>query len=336
MSFDDELQQELSSLGFIKTMNFYCGSWKGYALTLWKFGGKAWFASFAVRFAKIPSGLRKQLNAAIKEPGIKLGGVERMSKTSIFFSFSFSKEDSIRTRLQERLDCFAAALRQNGVEPANTCALTGAPSPDSLCFLKTADGASYQPVCSSKLRTDNAQLHERVEDNENNGSYLTGIIGAIFGMLVGVAVNLLTIVFMERIFALLFAFVPIASMFGYKLLKGKMNKAALVIVVALSILAIFLLPLFEFTVYFVRDYGMTVGEALSYSAQLLVMPEILSEITGELLKLVLFMAFGLFFAWRYISGQVNSNALAFSNAQINTLMPNPNYQPQPSAVETEQ
>ena len=144
-------------------------------------------------------------------------------------------------------------------------------------------------------------------------------------MLLGVILNVLGIVFTERIYALLFALVPLAAMFGYKLFKGKMSKGSIAIVIILSLLAIPMIPFFEMIFYFARDYGASAGEALSAAAKLIFMPEFLSEISGELLQLVLFMALGIWIAWRYISGQTNSSQVTDTAAQLATLRPNPAY-----------
>lgn len=344
MEIENELKQLLSSLGFVETQGFYCGSWKNYAVTLWKFTAKTWFAAFAVRLSGNTGALRKQLRKQVKahlnEPGLKIGGVESISKTKVLFSFSFSKDDAVSARLKERMDFFANALRENGVLPADTCAITGALSPDSLCFVQTADGFSYQPVCASAVRTQNADVQQKVEENENNGSYDTGMIGAILGMLVGVLVNLLTIIFLKRVIALVFALVPAASLFGYKLFKGKMSKGALVIVLVLCLIAVLLMPYLEIVYYLVHDYGQQLSESLVVGLALYI--DGFTDLLSEIGQLLLFMALGVWVAWSYLRGQINSNKIGAAQTRQETLRPNPNYQPQaapvaePAAPESEQ
>lgn len=323
MASGEEILSALSSLGFDNTGVYYYGTWKGYAVTLRRITAKSFFADLAVRLDKIPGGLRKALATAVKEKGLKLGGTEAITKTSITFSFSFGKNDDARTRLTERLDVMAAALRENGIPPADTCALSGAANPDSLCLVPRGSLYSFQPVSAAVIRQQSTQTREQVQENEVNGSYALGAIGALLGMLVGLIPNLLTIVFGERIFGVLFALVPICAMFGYKLFKGKMGKASIAIVIVLSLLGVVLIPYLELVIYLVKDAGFTLGQAFDIARLYMSQPEFLGEISGDLLQLLLFMVIGIVIAWRYISSQTNSGAVQNAEAQLATLRPNP-------------
>ena len=321
----NELYAALERFGFESEGTVCFGTWKGYAISLRQLTAKTYYVDAAVRLSKVPGGLRRYLNRALKEPGLKLGGAELVRKNVITISVSFAKAEDLAARFAERMDTFTAALRENGVTPADTCAVTGAARPDSLCLV-VADGTlCYQPVCAAAIREKDLRTREKVEDNQANGSYALGLVGALLGMLLGVILNVLGIVFTERIYALLFALVPLAAMFGYKLFKGKMSKGSIAIVIILSLLAIPMIPFFEMIFYFVRDYGASAGEALSAAAELMFMPEFLAEISGELLQLVLFMVLGIWIAWRYISGQTNSSQVMDTAAQLATLRPNPAY-----------
>ena len=321
----NEIYAALQPLGFESAGNLCFGTWKGYAVSLRPFTNKVFYADVAVRLPKIPGGLRKTLGRALREPGLKLGGVEMVKKNVIVASLSFAKADDPAKRFAEFLDKLTGALREQGVAPADTCAVTGAPQPDSLCLVAVDGVLCYQPVCAAAIRDNETKTREAVEDNRENGSYLLGFIGALIGMLVGVALNVLGIVFTERIYALLFALVPLAAMFGYKLFKGKMSKGSIVIVILLCLLGVLLIPLFEIVVYLMRDSGASLGEALNWATFSMLDPDFLSEISGELLKLLLFMALGVFIAWRYMSSSTNSSMASGAAAQLATLRPNPRY-----------
>ncbi len=279
----------------------------------------------AVRLPKIPAGLKKTLGRAVNEPGLRIGGIEMVKKNVIISSLSFAKADNPANHFAAWMDKLTAVLRENGIGPADTCALTGASRPDSLCLV-TIDGVCcYQPVCAAAVRDKGTQMRAKIEDNETNGSYALGLVGALLGMLLGVILNVLGIVFTERIYALLFALVPLAAMFGYKLFKGKMSKGSIVIVILLCLLGVLLIPLFEIVVYLMRDSGASLGEALNWATFYMLDPDFLSEISGELLKLLLFMALGVFIAWRYMSSSTNSSMASGAAAQLATLRPNPRY-----------
>ena len=136
--------------------------------------------------------------------------------------------------------------------------------------------------------------------------------------------NLATIVFVHRIYVVLFALIPIAAMFGYKLLKGKTNWFAIVVVVALSLIAIPVLELLSLALNVVREYDWPFGEALSYFAEHFFDGDILKETGPEMLKFLLFTALGLFVSWSYVHNSLNSSQMAGSKLQLDTLRPNPN------------
>ena len=184
---------------------------------------------------------------------------------------------------------------------------------------------NYQPVNAAALRQQGTQAREKAEENQTNGSYLLGLIGAILGTLVGLIPNLLTAVYTETIYSILFALIPICAMLGYKLLKGKMDTGSIIIVVVLSLISVPLMVVLELAFYFVRD-GFSLGFALSRSVQLLTEPGVLSELGGELVKRVLFMGLGIWVAWRFMSNQTNRSAVQNSEAQLASLRPNPAYQ----------
>ena len=167
---------------------------------------------------------------------------------------------------------------------------------------------------------------EKGGDDENNGNSLTGIIGAVLGAVVGIVVNVLIIVFLQRIFAIAFALVPVASMFGYKLLKGKANKAAIVIVVLLSLIAVPVMCVLSYVLFISKELSMSFGEVFPQVMELIQEnAEVRSECFTDAPMMLLFMALGIFIAWRYMSGSLNSSVAGVVSAQAASLRPNPDY-----------
>ena len=115
----------------------------------------------------------------------------------------------------------------------------------------------------------------------------------LLGMLLGLIPNLLTIVFTERIYALLFALVPIAAIFGYKLLGGRMDRASIVVVILVSLLGVPVMIYFELVIYIVQEYGASLKEALSAALEVVKEVAFWREESGELLQLLLFMGLAL-------------------------------------------
>ena len=326
MATEMDVLSAINQLGFEGLGNLFYGTWKGYAVTLRKISAKTFYLDVAVRMEKVPAGLRRALARGIKEKGVRLGGIELINKKRVVFSVSFKGSDQALPRLQERLDAAAAALRENGISPADTCAISGAARPDSLCLVNVNGALCYQPVCAAAVREQGTQVRAKAEENEVNGSYAMGVLGAALGMLVGLIPNLLTIIYAEMISAWLFALVPICAMFGYKLFKGKMSRGSIVIVIVMSLLGVVLIPYLELVIFLVKDSGFTLGQAFEIAWLYMTQAEFLSEIRGEFLQLLLFMGLGILVAWRFMSNQTNGSAMQNSEAQLASLRPNPAYQ----------
>ena len=326
MATEMDVLSAISQLGFESLGNTFFGTWNGYAVTLRKLSARTYYVDAAVRLDKATMELRRTLARAVKEKGLKIGGTEGFTKTRISFSVSFGGKDDALPRLRERLDAITAALRDNGVAPADTCAVSGAARPDSLCLIQDRGVLSYQPVNAAAIREQGNQTREKAEANQTNGSYLLGFVGALLGMLVGLIPNVLMLTYNNSIYSLLFALVPICAMMGYKLFRGKMTTGSVVIVVVLSLVAVPLMLYLELVIFIVKDLGTALGAALPLALQYMVQPETLTDLTGDILQMFLFMGLGIWVAWRFISNQTNSSKVQNSQAQLASLRPNPAYQ----------
>ncbi len=320
----NQLYSALSSCGF-ETSGFFCfGTWKGYAVTLRPWSGNTYYLDLAVRAGKWNAKLYKQISGSLKEKKIRNPKAAGVGEKTAIFQLRFKKAEDPCEVLAAALNTVTEVLRENGLAPADTCALTGAARPDSLSLVSVGDHYAFQPVSAAALRAGSDREREKAEDNELNGSYALGLIGALLGMLVGLVPNLLTIIGTETIYAILFALVPICAMFGYKLFRGRMNKASIVITLLMSLLGVPLIEFLEMVIYLMREYAATLGEALSFSAEAFRDPSFLSEAAPDLLQLLLFMALGVAFASGVIFKQTNGLKLRDDEVRLASLRPNPN------------
>ena len=331
---ENEIFSRLAQLGFTPVSDAVCvGTWNNYAVELQRFGGRLYYVYVAIRIPKADSTLRKGCKSALKATGVKRASIERIMPNYLLASYGFGKDDDALTGFRAFMDALTAALTRHGVGPANTCALTGAPNPDSLCLVLNNTYAGYQPVVGAAVRQGDYELQARVEENESSGSYVTGFVGALLGALLAVAVNVLVLVFTDMMFSVLFALVPIAAMFGYKLFKGKTDRASVAVIVLLCLLAIPLMVYLTVVVTVVREYAVPLGDALRAAAEIIVDPAFLSEASRDIIMMLVFMALGLFIAWRFIRNQLNSTQTQTSRLQVETMRPNPAYAAAPAAVE---
>ena len=307
----------LEPMGLFCTGQLCMGSWNGYTVTLRPYNGSNYYLDVAVRANNAGKDLAKRMKASVKEAyGKSLGCIN--GGQYLRFVVSFNRKSPYTEQFGSYMIAISSAFRQNGIYPASSCAVCGGGNPDSLCFY----GDSYQPVHSGCIRSSVDQSRQQLEDNKVNGSYLTGFVGAVLGMLVGSIPSILSIVLTDRIYALLFALVPIAAAWGYRKLKGRMDKVSVVVVVLLSFVSIFIMNYATYVVFLVDNYFLAVGEALWFATELLLTGQGLLLIVQSSGSMFLFMVLGIFIAWRFV---VNTNAGSAKqlDAQLSTLRPNP-------------
>lgn len=142
----------------------------------------------------------------------------------------------------------------------------------------------------------------------------------------GIAANLVTIVFLQRIIVFLFALIPVAAMYGYKLFKGKTNKVSIGIVVVLSLIAVPVMELLSLGIEASRELKISFSEGIGWAYRNITNPLVMKEIKGDLIMMVVFMALGVGVAWSFMKSQLNSTQVASSQLQLDTMRPNPNCQ----------
>ena len=329
MAKENPIYESLAPLGFETAGSACFGIWSGYAVSL-RQSQSNYLIELAARTDRKDKQLRKNVHKAVKQRCSKrYHGCYENGKAMVF-TVSFDRKTPFDEQGTAFLDVFVSVLRENGVAPAETCSVCGGAHPDSLCWL---DG--YQPVHAACVRSLSEQTREKAEHNQENGSYLTGILGGIVGMLAGLVPSLLTILWMERIYGVLFALVPLAAMWGYRKCRGKQNTAAIVIVIVLSLLGVFVLEAVVVAIGVTREYGMAFGTAFSLTMSYLVTGEGFVAMLGDCIMEFVFMAVGILLAWGYLR-QTNTTAIAAMDAVAGTLRPIGDAAPVESGAATEQ
>jgi len=316
MAKENPVYTALSGLGFETAGAVSFGLWKDYAVSV-RPNQNYYQIELAVRADKKDKALARTLlkEARGRLPKTVIGCVN--AGNAIFFNVRLHRKAGYAEQLTAALDLLAGLLREKGLPPADTCAVCGGPHTDSLCMEST-----YQPVHAACMRRVSEAARETVEDNENNGSIFLGLVGALLGTLAGLIPNVLTIVFLERIHALLFALVPLAAMWGYRKFRGKQNAAAIVIVVLLSLAGVFLLEAVVVAIAIAQEYGAGFGQSLRISLEYLFTAEGFIAFLQDSLMELLFMVLGIFIAWRYLR-QTNTVRLQGLEGVLATLRPDP-------------
>ena len=314
------LYSALAPYGFETTANVCYGSWRNYAVSILSAQYSIFQLSFAVRADKKDKNLAKSLRAELRQQlGKGLSTVLNLGN-ALQFAYRFDGNTPLADQFVRAADAIAAALSAHGLNPAATCAVCGGGTPDSLCVVNT-----YQPVHAACMHQKLETAKEQAMENKENGSYLTGTLGAILGALVGSLIPILVLIGTNVISAFLYALVPLAAMFGYRHFKGKSDKISIVIVMLISILFVAIIDFVYLAHLFQQYFHASFFQGLSLAFQNLGSLDQWFDtgvLTSDILKSLLFMALGIVFSWGYLT-KTSSAEVKTTATLLETMRPNP-------------
>ena len=314
MAKTNPVSDALVRLGFKTVRQQAYGQWEDYAVSF-RHSAPYYYMDVAVRADRKDKNPARALRSKLKErfPKILLGCVNNGDHMT--FSMTFHKNAAFDDLLREILSSVTAELRALDIAPANTCAVCGREHPDSLSLMGT-----YQPVHAACVRTEKtAPVQTPVPEQKKN--YLTGILGALIGMLIGLIPSLLSLQLFDRIYSVLYIFVPLLSLLGYRRFHGKLGAAALMIVAFLSLCGVVLQEFLAVTLSFKQELGMTMLPAMKYTLNVLFNRIGVGVMILESITELIFMAAGLFLSWLFLLPHPGHGKAAVQETASHTLQP---------------
>lgn len=121
--------------------------------------------------------------------------------------------------------------------------------PCPACGMGSCDIAAFHDFSEDSLSSRNefvrthASCHAKIVEqsrtriSSGEGNYPLGILGAILGAVLVLAVSFLIVMLADTVFAILFAAVPFAAGMGYRLFKGPYGLKGILTIAVISILA---------------------------------------------------------------------------------------------------
>ena len=318
MNILKDLYPRLAANGFTVSGNLCYGMWRGYLLTMNPSSGRDLLVRYSVRVDKNDKELRKYLLQNLRERLGKAATSAVNQGNLLALGLRLNGKSDLLQQFFAFADAAAQILSGMGIAPADSCVICGGGTPESLCFTD-----SFQPVHAACLRQSAADLRAKAEADQANGSYLTGLLGAVIGAIVGAIPSILLLLATDYISALLFALVPLAAMFGYRKMKGKNDKVGIFIVIVASVLAVFFMVYALLVIQVAKMYSCGLGTAVSLLPNLMSSSEFM-EASGSFWKGFLFMGLGIFFSWSYLS-KTGAAQIKMADNVLATLRPNPRY-----------
>lgn len=312
------LYSALMQRGFNTVGNVCCGVWGGYAVSIVSIQMPVFQVSFAVRADKKDNALRTAVHQALRERVGKSVTGTLNAGDNFTITLRLGGKEAPLDQFAPAADGIAEVLREKGLVPAQTCACCGRGGAESLCMVTT-----FQPVHASCMEQKIQSVKADVESNQQNGSYLTGALGALLGALVGAIPAIAILLLTDTLYSILFALVPLAAMYGYRLLKGKNDKVSIVIVIVVSILSVVFMVFVLSVILLMREYSVSLGDALHYMFNYVDFSDFM-EIVVSFWQGFLFMLLGIAASWGYLS-KTGKSQVADAELLMKTLRPNPMY-----------
>ncbi len=207
-------------------------------------------------------------------------------------------------------------LANNNIPESTQCPICGRFDSDAMAYYNGAYQKVHMHCIQNVLDTREAS----VEENETNGSFFTGLIGALLGGLVGIIPSLLTIFLLQRIYVMLYALIPICIYYGYRLFKGRMNQWAVVLTILLSFLILFVMEYVVLVISVHREYGIWL---LKECLQLFFDRQYFLEMLKDMVMSFVFLALGILYSWRMIAenNQKTTTSIEFTRGTIRPIIP---------------
>lgn len=289
-----EFQELMGRLGFQAGENLALGSWKGWPVQVkcQRYYGICDLTVEAALSRRVENAQAKVIQREIKQ---HKGCSAVIGLNAVMTVQDRKKYGGLEPRLTDAMNALVQGLREAGVSPPAVCPLCKGTGCDSMALISD----SYVPTHRACVEQMVQGTRQQAEQQTASGNYVTGLIGALLGGLVGTLPNILAALLLHRVIAILYALIPIFAYYGYKLLKGKMNRGAFVCALLSSAVNLFVMQYLYVYVIFVQRMGhmLSPGDALYFYQDMLLG----GNLTADLAQSALFLALGLWISWSVIT-----------------------------------
>ncbi len=236
-----EFQSFMSEEEFRIQENIAYGNIEGYPVLIKKMFGSA----LEVRFY-----LEKEPWKQIREDMLEFA---KLYKSSVYFQKPYmvwkihlGKREY--TRFEEWTQGIVRVLKKKGISYPKHCVICGEEGADSYAVIDEGN----QPIHRDCLQEQLTVTRQRKAE----GSYFLGVVGAILGCLVGSIPCILSLIFFQKTFCVLFLFLPPGIYYGCKWFHGKMNWLVLGLSVVLSLASVYVMEFVVRILYNLQQQGL--------------------------------------------------------------------------------
>ena len=271
----------------------------------------------------------RKLNKKLREDPELKGKINVLNNLSgnveantLYVVISPADEADAKTLYPHVINSLEEAMKEfDSFFPPTLCAICNNENSDTLAMY----GGILNIVHRECLENWVTEESKKFEDKEGDPKTFNGLIGGVVGGIVGALPALLVLVFFEYFVFVLFALIPVASAFGWRLFGGKFSRLTTVVVIVLSLFISIFLDIVA-TFILLRDYIYTYwGETITFMETLRYLyldieAFIYFEVFRDTLLALLGAVVGIFISWRFIT-KTDSDSFAEAQSALNDAVP---------------
>ena len=319
MSFNNKisnrLSKKLSENGFKIHGDIGVVSVNGYVISIKEIQYSNYTVTLDTDNQQVDKSVLKQVVSNCKQ---KTGQKVSASLPNGKIAFAYIIKPNRVEKLLNYLGEFTKELQAINIKPNANCAICGSSMCDSVSPINSIYTAVHENCVSQNVEHSINQLKDK------KTSYLLGIVGAILGTIVGVLPSVLTIMWAETIYAVLFILIPIAIIGGYKLFKGKLGIFSLILTIVLSLCSVLLMQFLTILITIMTEYGFDISTAIEFTMLTFQDMETLMYVFENSIMEYVFIGVGIFATWGQISTseksmQENASSIAFATISLTDL-----------------
>lgn len=199
------------------------------------------------------------------------------------------------TRFEECVQGVVRILKKKSILYPKHCVICEKEGADSYAVIDEGN----QPIHRDCLQNELTVTRQKKDE----GSYLLGVIGAILGCLAGSIPCILSLIFFQKTYCVLFLFIPPGIYYGCKWLHGKMNWLVLGLSVVLSLVSVYIMEFIVRIQYNLQEQGLPYNFHYGFEVfeKLLQCDGIWGIINRSAGLNLLFAFVGIFINWELIS-----------------------------------
>lgn len=141
----------------------------------------------------------------------------------------------VTEQIQKMWDDIVLVLQDKGVKIPKRCILCGEEDSDVYAVI----GEGNQPVHKDCLQKEITKVRDRMQQ----GRYSLGLIGGLLGCIVGSLPCILSMIFVQDTFCVLFLFIPPCVYYGYQFFKGRMSQFVFWVSVVFSLASVYIMQI---------------------------------------------------------------------------------------------